>query len=59
MERTDDEIVRGGLDSLAWLVNNAPRHYAPRWPGYVRAARDDRDAALAALDRMRRRLEER
>jgi hypothetical protein len=50
--KTDEEIVRGGLDSLAWVLNNASKHGTPKWEAYMAAARDDREAALAALGRM-------
>ena len=49
---TDAQVVRAGMDSLAWLLNNAHNHDLPSWDGLVKAAREDRSTALAALDRI-------
>jgi hypothetical protein len=53
---TDPEIVRGGIDSLAWLVNNAHNHDSPYWQNLEAAAAADRNAALEALARMTREM---
>lgn len=46
---TRRDVIRGGLDSLLWLVNNAHNHDDPRWREMEEAARADRDAALVEL----------
>ena len=51
VERPED-VIRGGMDSLMWLLNNAQDHDSPEWEGLVAAAREDRAKALAALDRL-------
>jgi hypothetical protein len=50
--KPDAEIVRGGMDSMAWLVNNAHNHDDPKWEAWVRAAFEDREVALQALKRL-------
>jgi hypothetical protein len=50
--KSDAEIVRGGMDSMAWLVNNAHNHDDPEWEAWVRAAFEDREVALQALERL-------
>lgn len=48
----DADTARGGLDSLAWLLNNAHNHDSPEWADLVDAARRDRVQAMYAIDRL-------
>lgn len=49
---SDAEIVRGGMDSMAWLVTHLHKRFDPKWDGWVRAAFEDRERAIAALERL-------
>lgn len=44
----NSQKARGGMDSMAWLVNDMSHHDA----GVVKAAWEDREIAIAALDAM-------
>lgn len=42
-------LVRGGIDSATWLVNNAHNHDTEGWEELVASARADRTVAVLAL----------
>lgn len=44
------DVIRRGIDSLRWLLNNAHNHNSAHWANFRQGGENDATAALAALD---------
>jgi hypothetical protein len=56
-ELADDlHHVRGGIDSLAWMLNNVHNVGTPEWDALLASAREDAQRGRDALQRLELRL---
>lgn len=44
--------IRGGIDSLYWVLDNAHNYKSDMWIGFANAAIEDRAKALVALEEL-------